>query len=286
MPHTYAHYRFGHKCLKYMSNDIQEIVNNNINYYLYGCQGPDIFYYYNLLKDNKVKKYGEYLHNSRVKDTLSLFEINFNKNKNRDASLSYILGYITHFILDSYCYAYVTEASKISDLSVDTIYKQLDEYYYLKDKINKKKFDISKKFIPSNALVKTINSLYDNFDESIYKKIIYDYKTKLFLLNDNTSIKKEMINIFTKLTSKQKNIKSFDENIFRKCFPFCVRCDKYFEIAAIHYKNLYKNYIDHLIKNTELNQYFNHTINKTSSENIEILNTKDEEEFIINKLQD
>ena len=56
MPTTYAHYRFGDKCINTLPNNLKEIINNNREIFNYGVHGPDIFFYYNCLKHNSINQ--------------------------------------------------------------------------------------------------------------------------------------------------------------------------------------------------------------------------------------
>lgn len=287
MPLTYAHYRFGMKCKSKLSLDLQKIINENIDYYNYGCQGPDIFYYYNLLKENKVKSYGKQIHSRETVDILEMFKINMQKIKNRDSALAYILGYITHFLLDSYCNTYIFKASNEKNISFNVINKELDKYFYNKDKLNINGFNISSVFKPSKDIVIMLSNLFNNFNESIYKQIVYDYKTKLYLLKDGNSYKNKSIYYISKLINNKElqEYSSQDKSI--ECFPFCIRCDKYFEIAAVHYPILINNFMDYLTKNIPLIKYFNHNCEiKNNKEDIQILDIKDEEKFVLYSFQD
>lgn len=286
MPFVYTHFRFGIKCLEKLPSDLVSIIKENIDSYIYGCQGPDIFYYYNLLKDNDVKKYGEKLHEQSMKQTLSQFNLKLQKSKERDALLSYILGYISHFVLDSYCNSYIYKAEKEKSISKRIIINELDKYYYYKDKINISKFNLSNYFKPSKKLVSNIGYLYNNFNENTYKKIIYDFKTKLFLLNENNDYKKDILSYFYKLSGNNEYASYLKDDISKECLPFSIRCDKYFEIAVYHYQKLVLNYIESIIKNTELDQYFKHNLVNKDNIDIKVLDIENEEKYIIYNYQD
>ena len=71
MPTTYAHWRFGDKCIRMLPDDLQNIILNNRAIFDYGVHGPDIFFYYNCLKYNEVNRYGSAMHDIPYKDTLA-----------------------------------------------------------------------------------------------------------------------------------------------------------------------------------------------------------------------
>lgn len=287
MPLTYAHYRFGQKCKEKLPEDLKNIINRNIDIYNYGCQGEDIFYFKDINNNEKLKNYGELLHELSFETILKKFKNNIIKIKKRDAALSYILGFISHFLLDSYCNTFINKASKYSNIKETIILKEIEKYFYIKDDLYSKKFNLSSIFKPSKEIVETIMYLHDNFKESIYKEIIYDYKTKLYLMSDSGIIKHNALLTFAKLTSNNDLKEKLSTDKFKECFPYCIRCDKYLEIAAFHYPILIKNFMDYLIKDDTLCNYFNNTSSiKENDSNIPIYNTKEEEKYIIYSLQD
>ena len=126
MPTTYAHWRFGDKCIRMLPDDLQNIILNNRAIFDYGVHGPDIFFYYNCLKHNEVNRYGSAMHDIPYKDTLAQIKENFKKTENKDMALSYLLGFTCHFTLDSYCHGFIEKVDETMPYSHGKIESQFD----------------------------------------------------------------------------------------------------------------------------------------------------------------
>ena len=55
MPASYTHQQFGNQVLNKLENTtIKKIINDNLNLYNIGLQGPDILFFYQPLKKNPI----------------------------------------------------------------------------------------------------------------------------------------------------------------------------------------------------------------------------------------
>lgn len=105
MPAALSHWILGKRLL--MSQDFSdEFPRINKNAFLWGCQGPDIFFFHRKLpwqKNDSLKKYGSYLH---VDDPALLFRSLAKicrycaDAENANAIFSYALGYCCHYCYD------------------------------------------------------------------------------------------------------------------------------------------------------------------------------------------
>lgn len=110
MPSTYAHFRFAEKVAPLLPEKAAKAVKDNPALYLIGCHGPDILFYYKAIKSNPANRLGYSMH----KESAAPF---FERAKaivkqGGEPSLAYIMGFITHFALDSTCHGYVEEERK------------------------------------------------------------------------------------------------------------------------------------------------------------------------------
>ena len=63
MPASYTHQQFGNQVLNKLENTtIKKIINDNLNLYNIGLQGPDILFFYQPLKKNPVNTLGNQRH--------------------------------------------------------------------------------------------------------------------------------------------------------------------------------------------------------------------------------
>lgn len=62
MPAFYAHDRFGKKVAERLPKTLQQTVKRHYRQYRIGLQGPDLFFFYQPYRPNRVTKYGNHLH--------------------------------------------------------------------------------------------------------------------------------------------------------------------------------------------------------------------------------
>ena len=109
MPSTYAHYRFGRDVYKKLPDDIKRIIYDERRLFLIGLHGPDILFYYKPLGSSRVNKIGYEMHDRTASKFFeqALDIIGKEREKDTDAMMSYICGFICHYALDHACHTYV-----------------------------------------------------------------------------------------------------------------------------------------------------------------------------------
>ena len=288
MPTTYAHWRFGDKCIRMLPNDLQNIILNNRAIFDYGVHGPDIFFYYNCLKHNEVNRYGSAMHDIPYKDTLAQIKENFKKTENKDMALSYLLGFTCHFTLDSYCHGFIEKVDETMPYSHGKIESQFDRYLLIKDGFNPVTKSVTDMFHPDKKMAKVISGLFNKFDEDIIYKTLKDQKLYLNLLKDNSDIKRFFLTTAMDIAKVPsfKDLLITRENV-EELKPINIRLNKYFDMALKHYPVLADSLIGYLSDKNELNTYFKHNFSfKEDYRNLEILPLDEELKYKVTALQD
>ena len=288
MPTTYAHWRFGDKCIRMLPDDLQNIILNNRAIFDYGVHGPDIFFYYNCLKYNEVNRYGSAMHDIPYKDTLAQIKENFKKTENKDMALSYLLGFTCHFTLDSYCHGFIEKVDETTPYSHGKIESQFDRYLLIKDGFNPVTKSVTDMFHPDKKMAKVISGLFNKFDEDIIYKTLKDQKLYLNLLKDNSDIKRFFLNTAMDIAKVPsfKDLLLTKENV-EELKPVNIRLNKYFDMALKHYPVLADSLIGYLSDKNELNTYFKHNFSfKEDYRNLEILPLDEELKYKVTALQD
>ena len=288
MPTTYAHWRFGDKCIRMLPDDLQNIILNNRAIFDYGVHGPDIFFYYNCLKHNEVNRYGSAMHDIPYKDTLAQIKENFKKTENKDMALSYLLGFTCHFTLDSYCHGFIEKVDETMPYSHGKIESQFDRYLLIKDGFNPVTKSVTDMFHPDEKMAKVISGLFNKFDEDIIYKTLKDQKLYLNLLKDNSDIKRFFLTTAMDLAKVPsfKDLLITKENV-EELKPVNIRLNKYFDMALKHYPVLADSLIGYLSDKNELNTYFKHNFSfKEDYRNLEILPLDEELKYKVTALQD
>ena len=288
MPTTYAHWRFGDKCIRMLPDDLQNIILNNRAIFDYGVHGPDIFFYYNCLKHNEVNRYGSAMHDIPYKDTLAQIKENFKKTENKDMALSYLLGFTCHFTLDSYCQGFIEKVDETMPYSHGKIESQFDRYLLIKDGFNPVTKSVTDMFHPDKKMAKVISGLFNKFDEDIIYKTLKDQKLYLNLLKDNSDIKRFFLTTAMDIAGVPsfKDLLITKENV-EELKPVNIRLNKYFDMALKHYPVLADSLIGYLSDKNELNTYFKHNFSfKEDYRNLEILPLDEELKYKVTALQD
>lgn len=288
MPTTYAHWRFGDKCIRMLPDDLQNIILNNRAIFDYGVHGPDIFFYYNCLKHNEVNRYGSAMHDIPYKDTLTQIKENFKKTENKDMALSYLLGFTCHFTLDSYCHGFIEKVDETMPYSHGKIESQFDRYLLIKDGFNPVTKSVTDMFHPDEKMAKVISGLFNKFDEDIIYKTLKDQKLYLNLLKDNSDIKRFFLTTAMDIAKVPsfKDLLITKENV-EELKPVNIRLNKYFDMALKHYPVLADSLIGYLSDKNELNTYFKHNFSfKEDYRNLEILPLDEELKYKVTALQD
>lgn len=288
MPTTYAHWRFGDKCIRMLPDDLQNIILNNRAIFDYGVHGPDIFFYYNCLKHNEVNRYGSAMHDIPYKDTLAQIKENFKKTENKDMALSYLLGFTCHFTLDSYCHGFIEKVDETMPYSHGKIESQFDRYLLIKDGFNPVTKSVTDMFHPDKKMAKVISGLFNKFDEDIIYKTLKDQKLYLNLLKDNSDIKRFFLTTAMDIAKVPsfKDLLITKENV-EELKPVNIRLNKYFDMALKHYPVLADSLIGYLSDKNELNTYFKHNFSfKEDYRNLEILSLDEELKYKVTALQD
>lgn len=288
MPTTYAHWRFGDKCIRMLPDDLQNIILNNRAIFDYGVHGPDIFFYYNCLKHNEVNRYGSAMHDIPYKDTLAQIKENFKKTENKDMALSYLLGFTCHFTLDSYCHGFIEKVDETMPYSHGKIESQFDRYLLIKDGFNPVTKSVTDMFHPDKKMAKVISGLFNKFDEDIIYKTLKDQKLYLNLLKDNSDIKRFFLTTAMDIAKVPsfKDLLITRENV-EELKPINIRLNKYFDMALKHYPVLADSLIGYLSDKNELNTYFKHNFSfKEDYRKLEILPLDEELKYKVTALQD
>jgi len=187
MPSHYAHYYFGNQVLKSTTKGIKDIINTNgntIDSFMIGLHGPDILFFYKAHSKNPINIEGTKIHNEKGKVFLS-HAINYVKLNPTNENISYLLGFMCHFMLDTACHPLVKKHMALTNLSHSRIETEFDSF-------------IIRNLNKDPLFINQLPHINDNLD--LGKIIAPFYKTPT-PEEINNSIKR-MVNILNIVTSK------------------------------------------------------------------------------------
>ena len=128
MPTTYAHWRFGCDCIETLPENLKKAVNDHREIFDFGVHGPDIFFYD--LSHPKIAKYGTNMHHEPAKPFFErCIEVYKENEEDKDAMMAYMLGFLSHYTLDSQCHPYINKKDEVTpELSHNKIESEYDAH--------------------------------------------------------------------------------------------------------------------------------------------------------------
>ena len=223
MPSSMTHTYFGNDVYKGLSNNCQNKIQNNLEYFKLFAQGSDPFMFYHFLigkRANEISGVQRMMHRSKTREFF-LEIVNYiydNKLINNSEVMAYLYGYICHYYLDLYTHPFIYYKGGIFKRGNKNTYKynglhQKIEYgidlYFIKknEDVEVRKFKVYKAIFDVKGLtpelkdiikatigkVYSISNVGDIYEESIWymKKFFryfnydpYGVKLKLYKLVD------------------------------------------------------------------------------------------------------
>ncbi|MBR0461174.1 MAG: zinc dependent phospholipase C family protein [Erysipelotrichaceae bacterium] len=287
MPTTYTHWRFGDECIATLPQDLQDVINRNREIFDFGVHGPDIFFYYNCLKHNDVNQFGTDLHDTPFRDTLEKIRPRYQNCDDKEAALSYLLGFCAHFTLDSYCHGYIDRKTEVSDLSHGKIESQYDRYLLELDGYDPVKKSVTFSLKPGNDVAHVIWQIFPEHSEEVTRKALKDMLFYLNLLKDSSRPKRWFLNTVMDAVGVQsyKDLMLTEENDER-CKAVNERLMKLSKVALRHFPLLALSMVSYLNEGKDLDPYFhNHFCPKEDYKDIPILDYEEELKHEENEFQ-
>lgn len=284
MPGLIAHYLFGQKVLEKYPENINQIILKNKYLFDIGLLGPDILFYYKPIKRNKVTKYARYLHHLKGKEVFEHALKSLENVENKEAYLSYILGFICHFTFDSNAHGYIQKKIKTDKINHHTIEWEFERYLMNNNNINAKK----------NERVKWINinendsKIISKFYEGTTKKEIYHSVNSIHFYDDfllGSKIWKRLFVSFALHISgnyKSKNKLRMKQKPITKCFDSNLRLEKIMNKAINKDIKNTKSFIEKLNNNKPLLESFDKTFGPNENwQDILVLPLEEEKKYEI-----
>ena len=108
MPAATTHAEFAKRLLDVMPQELKASITSMPMYYL-GSQGPDIFFFHKyMFLPGSLHHIGSLMHNERPAETIRYLT----SHASSPALCSYVMGFITHYALDSSCHPIINAYSR------------------------------------------------------------------------------------------------------------------------------------------------------------------------------
>ena len=284
MPTTYAHWRFGCDCIETLPENLKKIVLANREIYDYGVHGPDIFFYD--LTHPALPRYGSKLHHQPARKFFENCISVYNSNDNdKDLMMSYILGFLSHYVLDSFCHGYINKKAAVSGISHNKVEAEYDGHLITLDGRSIPMTDRAESLKPDRKNAEVMSRFFPFSAKELYRTNDWHHMI-IYLLNCRSDFKRGLLWRLLK-TFKLNNYA--DLILQKNGLPICkdsnLRIDKLKEYALEFYPELVDNMIKAIEGKEDLIYYFEHDFDPDGSEDIPVLSYEEELNYkpIINK---
>ncbi|MEE1314660.1 MAG: zinc dependent phospholipase C family protein [Faecalimonas sp.] len=133
MPSDYTHLCFGRKAIAHLPKQFADAVAAHPTLFEIGLQGPDILFFYQPLHSCPVNKTGYVMHDASAKEFFLPTRDILKTSPDKAAALSYLAGFLCHYVLDLSCHGYVEKKLSVSALTHAGIEKEFDRYLMEQD---------------------------------------------------------------------------------------------------------------------------------------------------------
>ena len=275
MPTTYAHWRFGCDCIDTLPEPLQNIIRSNREIFDLGVHGPDVFFYDLAHKD--VARHGNEMHHESADVFFEhCVDVYCRSEKDRDAMLSYILGFLSHYTLDSQCHAYINTKSKVSGISHNKVESEYDGHMMRLDGRAVNDLDRAESLRP-NAHIAAVMAEFFPFSG---KDLLRTAKMQRFIigaLNCSSDLKRSGLGKILHRMGKD----DYADLIVQKdemeiCRDSNLRIDKLRENALKIYPQLAASLMKRIEDGTPLCDYFSRDFDPEANDDIPVLSYQDE----------
>ena len=180
MPTSYAHYKFGQEVRSKLTGDIKEIIEEYPQLFLLGLHGPDLLFYYNTLKKNKVNSTGFELHEYSGRYVFKRGAEVIKAHGMSRAHQSYIYGFLCHYSLDVSCHGCVNDFDATSIAGHLEIEAEMDREMLVRDGKDPIRTILTSHLVSSKENAEVIKDFFPQITTEEIQKAIKDM---IFYLN-------------------------------------------------------------------------------------------------------
>lgn len=262
MPSTYAHFVFGKKVYKKQPKKIQELIKKHRELYLIGIHGPDILFYYKALTSNSVNSVGFGLHEKPSRDFFSHgLELLQKKASDQDAMLSYLLGFLCHFALDSTCHGYIENKIQVSGIFHTEIEVEFDRMLMENDGYDPLRHCLTKHIRPKMENAEIIAPFFPGLSARQIQKSLKSMIWYNQLLLAPQEWKRRLIYSVLRISGNYPEMHGLIVNKAAnpKCADSNLRLEKLMDKAISLCLKLTENYLSAMTDKENLSSYFDKT---------------------------
>ena len=286
MPSTYAHYHFGDLAYLGLSDNLKATIIKYRDLFNIGVHGPDILFYTEPYHKCPISKRGFDMHGELASDFFKSAKVAYqNRSSNNEAMQAYLLGFLTHFCLDTTDHPYIEAKIHASNVSHTLIEVEYDRHLLVKDGYaDPLQRDLVQHIKPTIFNADIIQTFFPEFTvkdiESTLKQMVF----YVHLLSMKDGFKRQSLFKAMKLVGVYDSLHEqfMNREPAEACADSDLRLDKLQDRAYQLFIELAPNLIDYLEDKAELDERFNQTFDQGPDwESIVVLPLAEEEKYEI-----
>lgn len=176
MPSTYAHDSFAKKVLQDFSHPVADLCKNYETQFQFGSQGPDFLYFYHPEQKNNYTEIGALIHGCTLNRFLRQILPILKLYGTDSMEYAYILGFICHFALDSFCHPYVipkVKELKFPHIAMET---EFDRFLMKKDRQDPMSYPLGNLIPCDEKTFSCLHHLYPDIPEEVISSSLKTYR--------------------------------------------------------------------------------------------------------------
>lgn len=223
MPSTYAHRYFGERVRSELPDALRRVIDSNRELFDVGLHGPDILFYHKPLFHNKVNRLGHRMHTEAGTRFFTEVTPDVKNSKDEEGALSYILGFICHFTLDSACHPCVRMTMKQTNVPHVEIETEFDKALMAGHGLDPWDFDTTDHMITGRRTSEIIGSLLKITSKDA-EIAVRDMKKYCRFFTTESKAARKVIFPMLKISGLEKNVRGMFLN--RKDHPLCAESNE------------------------------------------------------------
>lgn len=175
MPSTYTHYSLSREIIDILPNDIAAICKKYEPQFQMGAQGPDFFYFYRPIRHNTYTKLGKQIHDTSFDELLKYMMPVLHKYGTDSMEYAYVLGFLTHFTLDSLFHPYVIPQVKKLKFRHTAMETEFDRWLLESQGENPYRYPLWNAISKDRQTIQCVSHLFPDIPSKVIKECLKTY---------------------------------------------------------------------------------------------------------------
>lgn len=260
MPTTYTHYQFGDRVYPQLPEALKQAVLSHRALFDIGVHGPDPLFYYKPLQKNAIRAQGNTLHFQPAREffTRAKYIVQHTDDPAvQEKQKAYLIGFLTHFVLDTTCHTFVEWHVLKGGVSHNKIEAEYDASLLRRAGKNPEKVDRSRLVQPSEEAARVIGPFF-GLDPKSMHDVLKSQVRGLRMFYSPHGIKRALIRTATRAIAMPGDFGDLfmEEKEDLRCHASNVRLDELLKDAEARFSALWPNFIAFLEDKADLDPFF------------------------------